>query len=342
MKETGTNGQPTSSILLKKTRTHDLAIQASGLTKKFGEKLAVDNIELAINKGEIYGFLGPNGAGKSTTIRMLVTLMAPTKGNAWVMGHSILDNVAQARLCIGVALQDVALDEQQTGAEFLKLQGRLYGLSYKDVNKRVVELRELVDIGEAFDQRIKTYSGGMKRRLDLAAALIHNPDVLFLDEPTSGLDPVSRMKVWEEIRRLNKNLSITIFMTTQYLEEADQLTNRVGIIAEGRIVAEGTPKQLKRNIGEDLVVVQTHDDTSNVVAILRSVPDVGQIEVHDHEITIASASGAKIIGPIAVALHQAGIAAEHLTLRTPSLDDVFLEVTGNRMLKEDKHQKEKI
>lgn len=181
----------------------------------------------------------------------------------------------------------------------------------------------------------------MKRRLDLAAALIHNPDVLFLDEPTTGLDPVSRMKVWEEIRRLNKNLGITIFMTTQYMEEADQLTNRVGIIAEGRIVAEGTPTQLKRNIGEDLVVVQTQHDTSHVVAILRTVPEIGQVEVHGQEITIASAGGSKVVGPIAVALHQAGISVEQLTLRTPSLDDVFLEVTGNRMQKSDKDQKEK-
>lgn len=308
-----------------------LAIQASGLTRKFGQKAAVDGITLTIPKGEIYGFLGPNGAGKSTTIKMLVTLLIPTAGNAWIMGRSILNEVHDVRLRIGVALQDVALDEQQTGMEFLKLQARLYGLSHKDTDRRVAELRNLVDIGEAFEKRIKTYSGGMKRRLDLAAALIHKPDVLFLDEPTTGLDPVSRLKVWEEIRTLNKTLGITIFMTTQYLEEADQLANRVGIISNGKIVAEGEPGQLKRNIGNDLVVVKTPADTHAVVAMLRNVPGADHVESHNSEITITSSDGSKIIGPIALALHQAGIEVEQLTLRTPSLDDVFLEVTGNRM-----------
>jgi len=170
----------------------DLAIRASGLTRRFDKKLAVDDVDFAIKPGEIYGFLGPNGAGKTTIIRMLVTLLAPTMGNAWIMGHSIRDSETKVRLHIGVALQEVALDPQQTGTQLLRLQGRLYGLSSDEVNKRVAQLGELIDIGGALDHRIKTYSGGMKRRLDLAAALIHNPDVLFLDEPTAGLDPVSR------------------------------------------------------------------------------------------------------------------------------------------------------
>lgn len=309
----------------------DLAVRAGGLTRRFGDKVAVDNIDLSVARGEIYGFLGPNGAGKSTTIRMLVTLMAPSAGNAWVMGHSISDNVAQARLCIGVALQDVALDEQQTGAEFLRLQGRLYGLSSAAVKRRVDELRELVDIGEAFNQRIKTYSGGMKRRLDLAAALIHKPDVLFLDEPTTGLDPISRMKVWEEIRRLNTEMGITIFMTTQYLEEADQLAGRVSIIAGGKIVADGAPAELKRKLGQDQVVVRTAQPVTPVVETLRNIEGIGPVEVHGQEIIIASTDGASIIGPIALALHQSQIQLEQLTLRTTTLDDVFLVVTGNRM-----------
>lgn len=314
--------------------THEFAIQATGLSRHFGKKVAVDNIDLAIAPGEIYGFLGPNGAGKSTTIKMLVTLLAPTSGNGWVMGHSILTDVVKARLCIGVALQDVALDDNQTGREFLTVQGRLYGLTGKEVKQRVDDLMRLVDIGEFFDKRIKTYSGGMKRRLDLAAALIHNPQVLFLDEPTTGLDPISRMKVWDEIRWLNKNLGITIFLTTQYMDEADQLSTRLGIINNGKIVAEGTARELKRRIGLDIVVVQTQHDLDATVATLRSVPNVGEVEVHGNEINIGSSDGSRIIGPIAVALHQAGIQVDQLTLRTPSLDDVFLELTGYRMTKE--------
>jgi ABC-2 type transport system ATP-binding protein len=242
--------------------------------------------------------------------------------------------VAQARLRIGVALQDVALDEQQTGNEFLRLQGRLYGLKKQEIDHRLKELRELVNIGDAFDQYIKTYSGGMKRRLDLAAALMHQPSVLFLDEPTTGLDPASRISVWDEIRRLNKQLGVTIFMSTQYMDEADQLANRVGIISNGKIVAEDSPQKLKRSIGQDMVVVQVSSNAAKVEQVLRQLPDIGKVELHGNEITIASPDGSRIIGPIAVALHQAGIEAEQLTLRTPSLDDVFLEVTGYRMTTE--------
>jgi ABC-2 type transport system ATP-binding protein len=312
----------------------DLAIRTEALTRNFGKKLAVDHIDLSVQRGEIYGFLGPNGAGKSTTIRMLVTLLAPTSGNGWVMGNSIRDQVHKVRLSIGVALQDVALDDNQSGEEFLRLQGRLYGLNSREIQERVSRLQDLIDIGDAFKKRIKTYSGGMKRRLDLAAALIHNPEVLFLDEPTTGLDPVSRMRVWEEIRALNTNLGITIFLTTQYMDEADQLSSRLGIISDGKIVAEGTARELKRRIGLDIVVVQTEHDMEAAVNTLRNVPDVGEVEVHGKEINIGSADGSRIIGPIAVALHQAGIQVGQLTLRTPSLDDVFLEVTGNRMSKE--------
>lgn len=312
---------------------NEWAIQATGLTRQFDQKLAVDNINLTIPPGEIYGFLGPNGAGKSTTIRMLVTLLVPTSGDAWIAGHSIRNDVTRVRLSIGVALQEAALDVQQTGLEFLRLQGRLYGLTAKDVQQRVKELRDLIDLGEAFEQRIKTYSGGMKRRLDLAAALIHHPRVLFLDEPTTGLDPVSRMRVWDEIRKLNKELGITIFMSTQYMEEADQLTDRLGIIADGRIVAEGTARELKQKIGADLVIIQVQQGAEAVAPALQGVHGIGQIEVHGQEITIACQEGSRVIGPVAMALHQAGIVADQLTLRTPSLDDVFLEVTGNRMRK---------
>ncbi|HYD03853.1 MAG TPA: ATP-binding cassette domain-containing protein [Alphaproteobacteria bacterium] len=314
----------------------DLAIRAKGLTKKFGKKTAVDGVNLEVKKGEIYGFLGPNGAGKSTTIRMLVTLLAPTKGSAFIMSKDIDKDVMDVRLKIGVALQEASLDGQQTGTELLRLQGRLYGLTSKELDERVEELKKLVNIGDAIDQQIKTYSGGMKRRLDLAAALIHNPEVLFLDEPTTGLDPVSRMQVWEEIRKLNKDLGVTIFLTTQYLEEADQLCGRLGIISQGKIVAQGTPKELKKKIGEDVVIIHTLHDKNKVVSLLKTIPKIGKIDVQGHEVSIASPDGTKIIGPIALKLLKAGIHAEQLTMRSPTLDDVFFEVTGNRMVDKDK------
>ncbi len=217
------------------------ALQTRDLTRRFGDTLAVDGVNLEVAGGEIYGFLGPNGAGKSTTVRMLTTLLLPSAGTATVAGFDVHHDADKVRLRIGVALQEAALDPKQTGRELLDLQGRLYGLSSGERRSRITDLLVLVDIGEAIDRRIGTYSGGMKRRLDLAAALVHEPEVLFLDEPTTGLDPSSRAAVWEEVRRLNEQRGTTIFLTTQYLEEADALADRVGIIANGHIVAEGTP-----------------------------------------------------------------------------------------------------
>src|SRR5260370_29821234 len=199
------------------------AIRAEALARHFNGTLAVDNVDLRIPAGEIYGFLGPNGAGKSTTVRMLCTLLAPTGGRALVAGYDVATQAGQVRLRIGVALQDAALDPKQTGTELLRLQGRLYGMSNRALSKRMTELGELIDLGDALDRPIATYSGGMKRRLDLAAALVHDPEVLFLDEPTTGLDPASRVNGWSEIRRLNGQLGMTILLTTQYLEEADKL-----------------------------------------------------------------------------------------------------------------------
>ena len=236
------------------------AITAQGLSRTFGEVTAVDALDLTIQRGEIYGLLGPNGAGKSTTVKMLCTLLAPTGGRAEVAGFDVATAPQAVRLRIGVALQDVALDPRQTGLELLRLQGQLYGLQKDEIERRLVELRELVDIGDALERRIETYSGGMRRRLDLAAALVHNPDVLFLDEPTTGLDPISRASVWQEVQRLNDELGMTILLTTQYLEEADELADRVGIVDTGRLVAEGTPTELKRSIGTDVVIARIEGD----------------------------------------------------------------------------------
>ncbi|HEY7626061.1 MAG TPA: ATP-binding cassette domain-containing protein, partial [Ilumatobacteraceae bacterium] len=230
------------------------ALETHELTRRFGDTVAVDGIDLQVAAGEIYGFLGPNGAGKSTMLRMLTTLLKPSSGSASVAGFDIDRQPEPIRLRIGVALQEAALDPKQTGRELLDLQGRLYGLAPAERRGRLSELVDLIDIGAAIDDRIGTYSGGMKRRLDLAAALVHQPEILFLDEPTTGLDPSSRVSLWDEVRRLNSDLGTTIFLTTQYLEEADTLAARVGIIDKGRIVAEGTPEALKRSVGTDVIV----------------------------------------------------------------------------------------
>jgi ABC-2 type transport system ATP-binding protein len=308
----------------------ELAIEASELERRFGSFVAVDHVDLAVRRGEIYGFLGPNGAGKSTTTRMLCTLTSLSGGRATVAGYDVARQPGQVRLRIGAALQSAALDIQQSGAELLRQQGRYYGLSQSDIDTRLDELRGLIDIGDALEQRIKTYSGGMKRRVDLAAALIHNPEVLFLDEPTTGLDPASRAKVWEEVQRLNQDLGMTIFLTTQYLEEADALANRVGIIDHGQIIAEGTPAELKRSIGADVVTVRVNN-VAAAASTIAALPGVDSVEVRGDEILAATADGPGNVSPIAVALAGADIRVRSLTLREPTLDDVFLTLTGEHL-----------
>jgi ABC-2 type transport system ATP-binding protein len=308
-----------------------IAIKAENLTKKFGEKTAVDSVNLSIKEGEIYGLLGPNGAGKSTTIKMLVTLLRPTSGDAWIMGKSIKSNANDVRLNIGVALQEASLDGKQTGLELLRFQGRLYGLTEKEIDNRIKDLVKLVDIGDSIKQLINTYSGGMKRRLDLAASLIHNPNILFLDEPTTGLDPISRNRVWEQIRKLNKELGMTILLTTQYLEEADQLADKVGIISQSKLVIEGTPKELKQNVGGDVIIAETTSDVNGTLDKIRNMEGVKEININEHEISIIVQNGSSVIGKIAVEFEKDNIALDHLTLRTTTLDDVFLEFTGNRL-----------
>ena len=320
--------------------SHQPAISARGLRRTFGDLTAVDALDLEIRRGEIYGLLGPNGAGKSTTVKMLCTLLAPTGGQATVAGYDIATQAQQVRLNIGVALQEVALDPKQTGLELLRLQGRLYGLSKREVDQRLAELRSLVDIGDALERRIGTYSGGMQRRLDLAAALVHNPEVLFLDEPTTGLDPLSRARVWDEVRRLNEQLGMTILLTTQYLEEADELADRVGIVDAGRLVAEGTPTELKRRIGTDLVIVRIGGDPEAAKRALDGVYGVEAVEGHGHELTVSVAEGSASVGPIAIALHDAEVTVHDLTLRTPTLDDVFLELTGAHLTNNEELEEE--
>lgn len=318
----------------------EYAVQTRAIARSFGDVKAVDGIDLDIPKGEIYGFLGPNGAGKTTLVRMLITLLMPTAGDATVAGFDLRSRPNDIRLRIGAALQDAALDPKQSGRETLRLQGRLYGLRRKEVDARLDELSSLIDIGDAVDRFVQTYSGGMKRRLDLAAALIHNPEILFLDEPTTGLDPISRARVWEEVRRVNSELGVTIFLTTQYLEEADALADRVGIINRGLLMAQGTPAELKRSLGSDVIIAQVDGDSDAARGALAALEGVARVDATGGEIVAQVANGAAEISRVALALAQSGVEVRELTLRTPTLDDVFLSVAGARMEEEAEQPKE--
>lgn len=308
----------------------DYAIETHKLGRKFGNYNAVKDVTIQIKPGEVYGFLGPNGAGKSTTVKMLVGLLTPTSGYAKIHHMDVVKDAREVRLVTGTALQEAALDKLQTGAELLELQGRLYGLRKSEIEQRMKDMAQLVDIGPALNDRIGTYSGGMKRRVDLAAALIHNPKVLFLDEPTTGLDPISRAKVWEEVRALNSELGMTIFLTTQYLEEADELADRIGIINKGKIVAEDTPSNLKSKIGNDVIDVTVSDPKLLPIAKLKKLAGVKSIEVSKNKASIRVASASRVLSKMVILLNDSDIEILDLAVRQSSLDDVFLQVTGHK------------
>jgi ABC-2 type transport system ATP-binding protein len=307
------------------------AIEVEGLVREFKKgPRAVDGIELAVDHGEIYGFLGPNGAGKSTTVLMLTTLLPPTSGTARVGGFDVVREGPKVRTVIGAALQEAALDPLLTGREHLRLQATLQALPREERRPRAEELLERVGLSAAADRKVKGYSGGMKRRLDLALALVHRPRILFLDEPTTGLDIQSRTALWEEVRRLAKEDGVTVFLTTQYLEEADVLADRVGIIDHGRIVAEGTPAALKAEIARPTVEVKPVDpaDGERANAILQSF---GSPCDSVHGVAVRLSTGQADLAGIVRALDAEGIAIEHLQLHQPSLDDVFLAKTGRSL-----------
>jgi ABC-2 type transport system ATP-binding protein len=306
------------------------AIVVEGLQRSFDEVLAVQGVDLSVEEGEIFGFLGPNGAGKTTTVRMLTTLLLPTGGRATVAGHDVVKQARAVRASIGVALQEAALDPLMTGRELIRLQATLQGLSGAEGKQRADGLLERVDLAAAADRRVGGYSGGMKRRLDLAAALVHEPKVLFLDEPTTGLDPVSRKTIWEEVRTLNDE-GTTVFLTTQYLEEADQLADNVAIIDSGRIVAEGTPDTLKTEIGNPHIQLQLA--AGSIAEAEKVCARVGKLlpPVDGRTVLVEAADGAADIPKVVRALDDAGIAVESLELVRPTLDDVFVAKTGHHI-----------
>jgi ABC-2 type transport system ATP-binding protein len=307
-------------------------IEVEGLVREFKNgPRAVDGIDLQVAQGEIYGFLGPNGAGKSTTVLMLTTLLPPTAGTARVAGFDVVKEGPQVRASIGAALQEAALDPLLTGREHMRLQTALHGLGKEERETRGSELLERVGLAHAADRKVGGYSGGMKRRLDLALALAHRPRILFLDEPTTGLDIQSRTALWDEVARLAAEDGVTVFLTTQYLEEADALANRVGIIDHGQIVAEGTPAELKAEIGRPTVEVIPRDqgDRERTAAVLGRFGE--RANCAPHAVAVLLAGGESQLAEVVRALDGEDIAIEHLQLHAPSLDDVFLAKTGRSL-----------
>ena len=307
-----------------------LAVEAKNLKKTFktkqGNVEAVRDVSFKVNKGEIFGILGPNGAGKSTTILMLTTLLRITSGTAKINDLDVVKNDSEVRNKIGIALQDTGIDNLLTARELFYTTARLWGLSKSKSKDRTEEMLNLVGLTEAADRRVKTYSGGMKRRLDLGLSLVHKPEVLFLDEPTTGLDPGSRRVLWDEIKKL-RDEGVTIILTTQYLEEADELANRISIIDEGLVVAEGTPDELKSSIGGDVITLtfRTDDDAIKAQTIIENS------DIEDNQIRVTVENGAEKIPNLLNQLLSKDINVQSVSANKPSLDDVFLKVTGYRL-----------
>jgi len=297
-------------------------IEVDQLTKEYNGKKVVDQISFHVDQGEIFAFLGPNGAGKSTTVQMLTTLIAVSSGSATINEYDIQRNQKDVRLQIGVALQETGIDNDLTGEELLVLQGKLFGFSHEKAVGRAVELLELVGLSADGKRRAGTYSGGMKRRLDLALTLVHQPTVLFLDEPTTGLDPASRQQIWTEVRRLNEEYGTTIFLTTQYLEEADQLADRIAIINDGKLIAEGTAAELKARNGTERIEVMLEGE--QLAEAFRQAFN-GRIE---KGLIIVPSSGTETLKQVVRYLDEQQVTARSLVVKQPSLDDVFIQLTG--------------
>jgi ABC-2 type transport system ATP-binding protein len=311
---------------------HSNSIEVEGLVREFKNgPRAVAGIDLRVEPGEIYGFLGPNGAGKSTTVHMLTTLLPPTTGTARVAGHDIVGEGPQVREAIGAALQEAALDPHLTAREHMRLQTALHGLPRAERVSRGDALIERVGLADAADRKVGGYSGGMKRRLDLALALVHGPRVLFLDEPTTGLDPQSRAALWDEVARLAGEDGVTVFLTTQYLEEADQLADRIGIIDGGEIVAEGTPAALKAEIGRPTLEAApaSRDEGDRVLAVLERFGE--RVPAGRDAVAVRLTDGAEQLTDVVRGLDAEGLRVANIELHAPSLDDVFLEKTGRHL-----------
>jgi ABC-2 type transport system ATP-binding protein len=305
------------------------AIVADELRKRYGEVQALDGVSFRVRSGEVFGLLGPNGAGKSTTVKVLATLTKPNSGRAEVAGRDVVREPDEVRRSIGYVPQSSGVDRDATGRENLQLQGRIQGMSGRELEERVNELLDLLGIADAADRVVRGYSGGMKRRLDVALGLVHRPRVLFLDEPTTGLDPEARASMWAELERLAEGEALTILLTTHYMEEADQLADRLAIVSRGRVVVEGTPEELKHSLRGDAVEIELSDgqagDAESIVAALEGVHEAS---ADGRKLRSRVASGARAIPTILSALEARGIGVESVTTHRPSLDDVYLHYTG--------------
>ena len=312
------------------------AIAAEALRKRYEEVQALNGVSFSVQEGEVFGLLGPNGAGKSTTVKVLTTLTKPDEGRAEVAGFDVVHEPNKVRRSIGYVPQSSGVDRDATGRENLMLQGRVQGLGGKRLERRVDELLGQLGLADAADRVVRGYSGGMKRRLDVALGLVHSPRVLFLDEPTTGLDPEARAAMWQELEELARREALTILLTTHYMEEADQLANRLAIMSRGRIVVEGTPEELKHSLRGDSVTVEVSngriDDAQRVIA---AVPGVHEVALDGTQLRSRVASGARAIAPILSALESRGIGVEAVTTSRPSLDDVYLHYTGRDFRAED-------
>lgn len=314
------------------------AIEVKGLAKKFNGFAAVDGINFEIKEGEIFGLLGPNGAGKTTTISMLSTILKPTSGSATINGFNLATQQNDVRMSIGIVFQDPSLDDELTGRENLDFHGRLYGVNSKERKEKIKAVLELVELEEKADSQVKTYSGGMKRRLELARGLIHMPKILFLDEPTIGLDPQTRRKLWEYIKRINSEKGTTMILTTHYMEEADFLCNRIAIVDKGKIIASNTPEKLKQVLGGDVITLEASEPES-LKKVVGKMAGINEVTIFGDKLNVTANNGSTVLPRIIKVAHDNGVSIRSATLKSPSLEDVFIHYTGRAIREEEADSK---
>jgi ABC-2 type transport system ATP-binding protein len=307
------------------------AITVTDLTKRFEDLVAVDGVSFSVGEGELFGLLGPNGAGKTTILNMLITLLPPTSGTAEVAGYDVVRDKDQVRRHIGIVFQEPALDKDLTGYENLDFHAMMYGIKGEERKIRIQEVLELVELQDRADVLVQNYSGGMKRRLEIARGFIHHPKVLFLDEPTLGLDAQTRRKIWDYIRRMNKEEGVSIILTTHYMEEADYLSDRVAIMDHGKFVALDRPSTLKDTLGGDVITLEVAGENGELVRLLEAEPWVRRVTGHDSQVTLTVEMGERKVPEVIAFAERHGIHVTSVSLRKPSLEDVFLHFTGTTM-----------
>ena len=319
-----------------------IVIEVKNLTKKFNGLTAVDHISFEVKKGGLFGLLGPNGAGKTTTINMLSTLLTPTSGCAKVCGYDIVKERDEVRRNIGIVFQEPALDNKLTGRENLEFHAMMYGMNKEERKRRIKEVLELVELSDKADILVENYSGGMKRRLEIARGLVHRPKVLFLDEPTLGLDVQTRRRIWDYIKKLNRESNITIILTTHYMEEADYLCDRVAIIDHGKIIAMDTPKRLKDKLGGDVITFEIEKKTNEFMRVINKLKFVKSVKKHNNKLTVTVEQGEKRIPKLIRIAQERGVDIKSVSLHKPSLEDVFLHFTGRTIREREASQRERI